>query len=64
MKAAIVGGVASGATTATRIRRIAYRILNQNGFECYNLAGGYRFYKTIHDEECLTQSSSPCGMDI
>ncbi len=26
---------------------IACRILTQNGFDCYNLSGGYRLYKTI-----------------
>lgn len=28
---------------------IGYRILTQNGFDCYNLSGGYRLYNTIFD---------------
>ena len=31
---------------------LACRILMQNGFECYNLSGGYRFYQiVIHERE-------------
>lgn len=41
---------------------IACRILSQNGFDCYNFAGGYRFYKTVKentfDESCKTD----CGI--
>jgi len=31
---------------------LACRILTQNGFECYNFSGGYRFYATV-TEDCL-----------
>lgn len=30
---------------------IACRILMQNGYDCYNLSGGYGFYKSIFDAE-------------
>jgi rhodanese-related sulfurtransferase len=29
---------------------IACRILKQNGFICYNLAGGYRFFEAVMNE--------------
>lgn len=29
---------------------IGYRILSQNGYECYNLSGGYRLYNSIYNE--------------
>lgn len=32
---------------------IACRILSQNGFDCYNLSGGYRLYKTIFEKTQL-----------
>ena len=27
---------------------LACRILSQNGFDCYNFAGGYRYYAAVH----------------
>lgn len=30
---------------------IACRILSQNGFDCYNLSGGYRLYNSIYHKE-------------
>lgn len=42
---------------------IACRILSQNGFDCYNLAGGYRFYQAQAEEKLASQRSFPCGMD-
>ena len=42
---------------------IACRILQQNGFACYNFAGGYSFYR-VQEEEILNSCQSyPCGMD-
>lgn len=32
---------------------IACRILTQNGFDAYNLAGGWRLYKSVSDEQAL-----------
>ena len=42
---------------------IACRILTQNGYECYNFSGGYRFYQSIHAEKQVSSSAYPCGMD-
>lgn len=44
---------------------IACRILSQNGFDCYNFAGGYGFYRYIagdyNYDEC---PKHPCGLKI
>lgn len=42
---------------------IACRILMQNGFDCYNFSGGYRFYNSIISEKAIADSAYPCGMD-
>lgn len=42
---------------------IACRILTQNGFDCYNFSGGYRFYESIVMDKMFAQKSYPCGMD-
>lgn len=42
---------------------IACRILTQNGFDCYNFAGGYRLYKSIHAGKQASTQAYPCGMD-
>ncbi len=42
---------------------IATRILTGYGFECYNFAGGYRFYSTVKEDKALIEKSTPCGMD-
>ena len=42
---------------------IATRILVGNGYECYNFAGGYRFYDIVTNDKCLIESASLCGMD-
>ena len=42
---------------------IACRILAQNGYDCYNFAGGYRFYHSVHTEEQSNTQVFPCGMD-
>ena len=41
---------------------IACRILTQSGFDCYNFAGGYRVYNSIHSQEAASASAYPCGM--
>jgi NADPH-dependent 2,4-dienoyl-CoA reductase/sulfur reductase-like enzyme/rhodanese-related sulfurtransferase len=35
---------------------IACRLLSQNGFDCYNLAGGYRLYESVTKEKEKTPS--------
>ena len=42
---------------------IATRILVGNGYECYNFAGGYRFYDIVTNDKCLIESTTLCGMD-
>ena len=42
---------------------IACRILTQNGFDCYNFAGGYRFYEMIESEKTACEFTLPCGAD-
>lgn len=37
---------------------IAYRILAQNGYECYNLSGGYRLYNSIYNETKINTNSA------
>lgn len=44
---------------------IACRILSQNGFNCYNLSGGYRFYDMVRQDGYFDQTPfHPCGVDI
>jgi NADPH-dependent 2,4-dienoyl-CoA reductase/sulfur reductase-like enzyme/rhodanese-related sulfurtransferase len=43
---------------------IASRILTGNGFDCYNFAGGFRFYDTVKNDRCLTENATACGMDM
>jgi len=42
---------------------IACRILSQNGFDCYNFSGGYRFYAAVTQEKQMSEGTYPCGMD-
>ena len=42
---------------------IACRILAQNGFDCYNLSGGYRFYASVIRDKLMSERSYPCGME-
>ncbi len=42
---------------------IAARILTGHGFDCYNFAGGYRFYDMVTNDRRLIASATPCGMD-
>lgn len=47
---------------------VASRILSQNGFETYNLNGGYRLYNTIFDQEHInfennSAKTSACPLD-
>ncbi len=42
---------------------IACRVLSQNGFDCRNFSGGYRFYASVTQEQQIGASSYPCGME-
>ncbi len=42
---------------------IACRILSQEGYDCYNFSGGYRFYSAVIHEKAIAEQSYPCGMD-
>ena len=42
---------------------IACRILAQNGFDCYNFSGGYRFYASVIQEKQMSECTYPCGME-
>lgn len=42
---------------------IATRILESNGFDAYNFAGGYRFYDAVMNDRALAERSFSCGMD-
>ena len=42
---------------------ISCRILAQEGYDCYNFSGGYRFYSGIIREKAMAEQSYPCGMD-
>lgn len=41
---------------------IASRILSGMGYDCYNFAGGYRFYSITEKEKHINSESFPCGM--
>ncbi len=44
---------------------IACRILSQNGFDCYNLAGGYRLFASVADEGAFdTTPRHACGIAV
>ena len=42
---------------------IACRILSQNGFDCYNLSGGYRLYESAVLDRAAVERAFPCGAD-
>ncbi len=42
---------------------VATRILTQNGFDCYNLAGGYRLYSVAANDDLVGKPDDyPCGI--
>lgn len=43
---------------------IACRILEQQGYDCYNFAGGYRLYSSIFAEKEAAVKAMPCGLEI
>ena len=42
---------------------VASRILEGNGFESYNFAGGFRFYDAVTNDRVLIERATVCGMD-
>ena len=42
---------------------VACRILSGNGFDCWNLSGGFRFYDAVTQDRCLIEQAYACGMD-
>ena len=42
---------------------IATRILEGEGFEAYNFAGGFRFYDAVMNDRVLIEAAFACGMD-
>ena len=42
---------------------IACRILSENGFDCYNFSGGFRFYDAVVNDRRLIEQAAACGMD-
>ena len=42
---------------------IACRILAQEGFDCYNLSGGWRLYSTAVKDARAAKAALPCGME-
>ena len=42
---------------------IACRILSENGFDCYNFSGGFRFYDAVINDRRLIEQATACGMD-
>lgn len=43
---------------------LACRILSANGFACWNVAGGYRFYDALTHDRQLIHKAAACGMDL
>ncbi len=42
---------------------LACRILTQNGYDCYNFSGGYRFYDVVRRGGAQAVQAYPCGME-
>ena len=42
---------------------LACRILEANGHESYNFAGGFRYYDTVVNDRRLVEQATDCGMD-
>lgn len=43
---------------------IACRILTGRGYECFNLAGGFRLYQAVAGDRAMARAAAPCGMDL
>lgn len=42
---------------------VAARILAGNGYDVYNLAGGYRFFDAVVNERAAAKAAAACGME-
>ena len=42
---------------------LACRILTQNGYDCYNFSGGYRFYQSVHEDRFNENINTSCGTE-
>ena len=42
---------------------IATRILEGEGYQAYNFAGGFRYYETVMHDRNLVETATACGMD-
>ncbi len=42
---------------------LACRILAQQGFDCSNFTGGYRFYRQVAQGQLALASAYPCGLE-
>ena len=43
---------------------LSCRILTQNGYDCYNFSGGYRFYDIVKRGKKQAETTYPCGMNL
>lgn len=43
---------------------LSCRILTQNGCDCYNFSGGYRFYDIVKRGKKQSETTYPCGMNL
>lgn len=43
---------------------IGCRILEGNGFDCYNLSGGYRLYEAVKSDKVAAKQAMACGLEI
>ena len=43
---------------------IGCRILEGNGFDCYNLSGGYRLYEAVKSDKAAAKQAMACGLEI
>lgn len=41
---------------------LACRMLSQRGFDCYNFSGGYRFYRSIAQNQLQEDVNTACGL--
>ena len=42
---------------------IACRILQQEGFDCRHMAGGWRLYSSVMTDQAAAKKAAPCGME-
>ena len=48
--------------TMTALSEVA-RILAQEGYDCFNVSGGYRQYAAQHSDRLAAKQAMPCGAD-